>query len=183
VRGLRSKELQVLVCVILAVGLAAVVVGCGGSKSRDVNVADGEYYSEDEFESMSSRNKSDYCKVLNSELDGAQASNQRIQTEIQDAKDLIQSIRRQIVPIEQEVLQLESAIRTVRDQIEEVKALPAEYKIKDGDSLTLISMKEDIFNDIEKWTAIFEANQDKIDDPWFIFPDTVLVIPRDWPTD
>jgi chromosome segregation ATPase len=169
--------------VILAVGLVAVVLGCGGSKSRDVSVAGGDYYSEDEFESLSSGKKSDYCKMLNSELDVAQAEHQRIQTEIQDTKDLIQSIRRQIVPIEQEVLQLESAIRTVRDQIEAVKALPAEYKIKDGDSLTLISMKEEIFNDIEKWTAIFEANQDKIDDPWFIFPDTVLVIPRNWPTD
>ena len=181
--GLRSKRLGVLVCVILAVGLVAVVVGCGGSKSSGVNVAGGEYYSEDEFESLSSGGKSDYCKALNSELDGAQAEHQRIQTEIQNTKDLIQSIRRQIVPIEQEVLQLESAIRTVRGEIEEVKALPAEYKIKDGDSLTLISMKEGIFNDIEKWTAIFEVNQDKIDDPWFIFPDTVLVIPRDWPTD
>jgi len=183
VRGSRSNKVQVLVCVVLAVELIAVMVGCGGSKGRDLNVAGGEYYSEDEYATLSSGGKSNYCKTLNSELDVAQADHLRVQTEIQDTKDLIQSIRRQIVPIEQEVLQLESAIRTVRDQIEEVKALPAEYKIKDGDSLTLISMKEEIFNDIEKWTSIFEANQDKIDDPWFIFPDTVLVIPRDWPTD
>jgi hypothetical protein len=182
-RGVSLKRLRLFTCLLLALELVLVTAGCGGAKHRQVNVATGEYYSEDEFESLSSGKRSDYCKQLSSELDVAQADHQRIQTEIQDSKDLIQSIRRQIVPIEQEVLQLESAIRTVRDQIEAVKALPAEYKIKDGDSLTLIAMKQEIYNDIEKWQRIFEANQDKIDDPWFIFPDTVLVIPRDWPTD
>lgn len=181
--GLMTKRLRFFVYAILAVELVAVMVGCGGSKHRNVSIEAGEYYSEDELKSLSSGRRSDYCKQLTSELDTAQKDHQRIQTEIQATKDLIQSIRRQIVPIEQEVLQLESAIRTVTDEIEAVKALPAEYKIKDGDSLTLISMKEDIYNDIEKWSRIFEANQDKVDDPWFIFPDTVLVIPRDWPTD
>jgi chromosome segregation ATPase len=183
VSGLITKRLRFFVYAILAVELVAVMVGCGGSKHRNVSIEAGEYYSEDELASLSSGRRSDYCKQLTSELGAAEQDHQRVQTEIQDTKDLIQSIRRQIVPIEQEVLQLESAIRTVTDEIEAVKSLPAEYKIKDGDSLTLISMKEDIFNDIEKWNRIFEANQDKIDDPWFIFPDTVLVIPRDWPTD
>ncbi len=178
-----ANRIRFFVCALLAVELVVVMVGCGGSKHRNVTIADGEYYSEDEFESLSSGRRSDYCKQLTSELDGAQKDHQRVQSEIQDAKDQIQAIRRQIVPIEQEVLQLESAIRTVNDQIAVVKALPAEYKIKAGDSLTLISMKEEIYNDIEKWQKVFEANQDKIDDPWFIFPDTVLVIPRDWPTD
>ena len=170
------------VVAVTAVTLAA-VVGCGGSKSRKIDVTAGEYYSEDEYASLSGGQKSNYCKQLTERMSQVQQAHQDLQKEIQDAKDLTQSIRRQIVPIEQQVLRLESRIRTLNDQIEAVKALPKEWLIKEGDTLTLIAMKPEIYNDIEKWTRIFEANGDKIDDPYYIFPDTVLVIPRDWPTD
>ena len=158
-------------------------VGCTGSKIRNVNIAAGEYYSEEEYESLSGSQKSNYCRQLTSEMAVADSEYQGKQKEIQDTKDLIQSIRQQIVPIEQEVLAHESDIRSLNDKIGAVKALPTVWKIKPGDTLTLIAMKEDIYKDIEKWFRIFEANQDKIEDPYYIFPDTVLVIPRDWPTD
>jgi predicted nucleic acid-binding Zn-ribbon protein len=157
--------------------------GCAGSKSRPVNVVDGEYYSEDEYEMLSGSQKSNYCKELTGELAVANTAYEDKQKDIQDAKDLIQSIRKQIVPIEQEVLRLESDIRTLNTEIDGVKALPTEWKIKEGDTLTLISMNEKVYNDIEKWWKIFEANKDIIEDPYYIFPDTVLVIPRDWPVD
>jgi len=32
-----------------------------------------------------------------------------------------------------------------------------------------------------KWPRIYRANTDKIEDPEWIYPDTVLVIPREWP--
>ena len=167
----------------VAVLVGGTINGCSGSKNRNINVSDGEYYSEDEYEKLSGGQKSNYCKELSAQLNSAEAEHQRMQKEIQDTKDLIQSIRRQIVPIEQEVLKLESEIRTLNDKIATVEALPKEWIIKDGDTLTLIAMKKEIYNDIEKWTRIFQANNDIIDDPYFIFPDTVLVIPRDWPTD
>jgi chromosome segregation ATPase len=176
-----SRPLLNVVMLTLVTG--AFIGGCAGSKSRGVDVGAGEYYSADELDALSRRQKSNYCDALGAELESAQNEQQRMQKEIQDAKDTIQALRKEVVPIEQEVLALESRIRTLDDQIEEVMALPGEWKIKDGDTLTLIAMKENIYNDIEKWTKIFEANQDKIDDPYFIFPDTVLVIPRDWPTD
>jgi len=172
-----------LIVLILTLVAGAVISGCAGSKSRGVEVGEGDYYSEDEFDALSRRQKSNYCDALNAELDAAQNEHQQMQQEIQDAKDTIQALRKAVVPIEQEVLALESRIRTLNDQIEEVRALPGEWTIKDGDTLTLIAMKANIYNDIEKWTKIFEANHDKIDDPYYIFPDTVLVIPRDWPTD
>lgn len=148
-----------------------------------MNVSAGEYYSPAQYSSLSAKQRANYCSALSSELDSAQAELQQKEKEIQDAKDLIQSIRRQIVPIEQEVLRLESDIRSLNGKIDAVEALPTELVIKEGDTLTLIAMKKEIYNDIEKWWKIFEANEDKIQDPWYIFPDTVLVIPRDWPTD
>jgi septal ring factor EnvC (AmiA/AmiB activator) len=168
---------------VLALQLTLYVGGCAGSKTRAVNVTAGEYYSEDEYESLSSGKRSDYCQQLTSEMAVSQKEYEAKQKEMQDTKDLIQSIRKQIVPIEQEVLQLESDIRSLNDKIDQVKALPKEWKIKLGDTLTLIAMQENVYNDIEKWWKIFEANQDKIADPWYIFPDTTLVIPRDWPAE
>jgi len=65
----------------------------------------------------------------------------------------------------------------------DVEALPKLWSVRAGESLSLISGYDQIYNDIDKWEKIFEANLDKIVDPYYIFPDTVLVIPRDWPTD
>lgn len=178
-----KSGLPYFVGLLLVAQIGMYASGCTGSKVRNVSVKAGEYYSESEYEALPSSRQNDYCGELETEMMASEQIMTKRQNDIQEAKDLIQSIRRQIVPIEQEVLALESDIRSLNDQIESVKALPKEYLIKTGDTLTLIAMKENIYNDIEKWTRIFEANQDKIEDPYYIFPDTVLVIPRDWPTD
>jgi nucleoid-associated protein YgaU len=166
-----------------AVTAAVYLVGCASNVARTVNVGAGEYYSEDEYDLLGNRAKSSYCNELQAEMTGSQTEFDRVTREIQDAKDLIQSIRRSIVPIEREVLQLESDIRTLEDDIADVKALPSEWHIRAGESLTIIAMQKNVYNDIDKWWRIFDANRIKIDDPYYIFPDTVLVIPRDWPTE
>ena len=166
---------------MIQVGVYA--AGCSRGVKQKVDVSAGQYYSEAEFASLSASQRSKYCGQLTAEFDTVQADYHAKEKEIQDAKDLIQSIRQQIVPIEQEVLRLESDIRSVNDKIETVKALPTQIVVKEGDTLTLIAMRKDVYNDIDKWWKIFDANKSKIQDPWYIFPDTVLVIPRDWPTD
>lgn len=174
-RGILGVGCSVALCVWAA--------GCSGSKVKPVNVAAGEYHSEEDQAALSRSEKSAYCAALTKELTGAQQAFQQKQKEIQDAKNLTQSIRQQIVPIEQEVLKLESDIRSVNDKIAAVKALPRTYKIRPGDWLSLIAMQKTVYNDVDKWLRIFEANRDKIEDPYYIFADTVLVIPRDWPVD
>jgi nucleoid-associated protein YgaU len=163
--------------------VALYAVGCGGPKLRKVNVSEGDYYSEDEWASLSSRQKDAYCRTLTTEMDATQAEFEAKTTELQDTKDLIASTRQQVVPVERQVHELEAEIRDLNSQIDEVKALPTTYTVKPGDWLTTIARNEKIYNDMDKWWKIFEANKDKIDDPYYIFPDTVLVIPRDWPVE
>lgn len=178
----RDKKLVFCFLAALLVGqIAFYSAGCTGSKMRNVKVSAGEYYSEDEYDLLGNRSKSEYCKQLQGEMTVSQNEFERVNREIEDAKDLIQSTRRQIVPVEREVLRLESDIRSLEDAIADVKALPTEWRIRAGESLTIIAMQKDVFNDIDKWWRIFDANRVKIDDPYYIFPDTVLVIPRDWP--
>jgi len=169
----------------IAGGVAAVAVvvasGCGGSKVRKVNVDSGEYYSEDEYELLTDGEKNDYCSNLTGELGQTENTRDTRQKELEDTRAAIESIRQQIIPIDRQTLNLEADIRTLRGQIEEVKALPRTYRVRPDDSLSLIASYDDIYNNLDSWWKIFEANEDKIDDPYYIFPDTVLVIPRDWP--
>ncbi|UCG52526.1 MAG: LysM peptidoglycan-binding domain-containing protein [Candidatus Latescibacterota bacterium] len=178
-----KTTLIILLIVSLVVTMGFVVSGCGGSKHRQIDVSEGDYYSEDEIEALPASKRSRYCQDLQAVLGSTRQEFDAKTQQLEETRTLTRSLRDQIVPIEREVLQLESDIRTLNDQIEEVKALPTEYVIKEGESLTAIAMRPEIYNDIDKWERIFQANQDKIDDPYFIFPDTVLVIPRDWPTD
>ena len=173
-----------LVCVALVtVGIPLLSIGCGGTRLRQVKVAAGEYYSEDEYTLLSDGQKDAYCSDLDREMGLTQQNFEAITTAIEEAKDLTVSIRQQIIPMETDVRRLEAEIRSLHDQIDEVKNLPTTWVIKEGESLTSIAMRDQIYNDIDKWERIFEANQDKIQDPYYIFPDTVLVIPRDFPTD
>ena len=53
---------------------------------------------------------------------------------------------------------------------------PILYKVKEGDSLGLIAMK--FYEKASKWTLIYEANMDKIDDPQRLKPGMELIIPE-----
>ena len=180
---LTKTTLIIILIAVIAVPIGIISGGCSGSKQRQVNISEGEYYSEDELLEMSDKKKSAYCQDLEAELTRTQQENDVKTKELPETRDLTRVLRAKIGPIEREVLQLESDVRSLNDLIAEVKALPTIYTVKDGDSMSYISSRPEIYNDIEKWWRIFEANQDKIDDPFYVFPDTTLVIPRDWPTD
>jgi nucleoid-associated protein YgaU len=49
------------------------------------------------------------------------------------------------------------------------------YTVKEGDSLSLIAMRE--YGDTDQWRRIFEANRDIIDNPDLIHPGQTLQIP------
>ena len=175
-----------LVALIVAALVAPLVVvsgGCSRSKKREVDVSAGEYYGEDELLEMSDRSKNKYCQDLGTELTRTQAEFEAKTQDLKDTREAVDATRLAIDPVEREVLRLESDIRTLNDLIAEVRALPTTWTVKDGESLSLISSFPEDYNDVEKWWKIFEANQDKVDDPFYVFPDTVLVIPRDLPTD
>lgn len=56
------------------------------------------------------------------------------------------------------------------------------YKVEKGDTLWAISSSSDRYNDPFAWPLIFKSNKDKIQDPDLIYPNQMLVIPKD-PTD
>jgi hypothetical protein len=178
--GVRAFYTAFRLVVVIAV-LGVLVAGCSRSTGRHVDVSAGEYYSQEEYEELSNKEKENYCSVLNTELNKLQGQADEKQNELTTTRKQIESLKSQITPIERELLRVESDIRSLTNQIAELEALPKAWIIQSGECLWIIAGYEDIYSDPVKWPRIFRANTDKIEDPEWIYPDTVLVIPRDWP--
>jgi len=168
-----------LTVLLLVLGLLA--GGCGGSKGRQVDIDAGEYYSQEEYAELSNKEKEQYCAALETELSGLQGAVEEKRSELTATRKQIESLKNQITPIERELLRIDSDIRSLSNQIEELAALPENWNIQPGECLWIIAGYEDIYSDPVKWPRIYRANMNKIEDPEWIYPDTVLVIPRDWP--
>jgi nucleoid-associated protein YgaU len=172
----RGRAVAAVVCLA---GL--VVAGCGRSSGRQIDVSAGEYYSEEEYVELSRKEKERYCEALDQELNLLQGQVEERRSELTTTRKQIDSLKNQITPIERELLRIDSDIRSLTSQIEDLEALPKTWNIQSGECLWIIAGYEDIYSDPVKWPRIFRANTDKIEDPEWIYPDTVLVIPRDWP--
>jgi nucleoid-associated protein YgaU len=167
------------------VGLTTLLLwglGCSGSKGLKVNVSAGEYYSEDEYEELSKAQKEAYCDALAKELALLKKTARDKESELKATEEHAEKLKKELGPIESQLLKLDSDIRTLKTQIAELEALPKQWTIRPGECLWTIAGYDSIYSDPVKWPRIFRANMDKIEDPDYIYPDTVLVIPRDWPT-
>ncbi len=169
---------------ILTLGTAAWMlsaVGCSRTSGREIRVSDGEYYSEEEYEELSGRQKERYCTALSSELNTLKSSVEQRQAELEATREQIDNLKAELGPVERELLRVESDIRTLTAQIEEFENLPKVWLIQPGECLWIIAGYEEIYADPVKWPRLYRANMDKIMDPWWIYPDTALVIDRSWP--
>lgn len=171
-----------MTCALVALACVA-MIGCGKTTGRTVNVGAGEYYSEAEWAELSNGERSRYCADLAAERDRLKAEVDTNQTRIQATRKSIESLRGQISPTEKEILRLESEIRTLTSQINQYEALPREYTVVVNDCLSIISNRDDIYADAYKWSRIYRANLDKIEDPVWIYPGMKLAIPRQLPTE
>jgi nucleoid-associated protein YgaU len=174
-------SLTTLRLILVMTLLGTVATGCSRSTGRAVDISAGEYYSEEEYAALSNKEKEAYCSSLDQELTMLQGEVDAKRGELTATRKQIESLKNQITPIERELLRIDSDIRSLTGQIEEMEALPKTWNIVPGECLWIIAGHEEIYADPVKWPRIFRANMDKIEDPEWIYPDTVLVIPRDWP--
>jgi len=179
---MNTRSAGILLLSVVASLFLLATAGCSGGKRKMVNVSQGEYYSEDEYEKLSRKEKEAYCEALSKELAMLKRGLEERKNELEATKENIEKMRKELGPIESELLKLDADIRTLQHQIQELEALPKTWRIKPGECLWTIAGNESVYADPVKWPRLFRANMDKVEDPDYIYPDTVLVVPRDWPT-
>jgi nucleoid-associated protein YgaU len=156
--------------------------GCSGTGGLKKNVEEGQYYSEDEYAKLSNSQKEAYCEALAKELALVKQGSSERETELTTTQAEMEKLRSELTPLEDNLLKIESDIRTMERSLQELEALPKTWTIKPGECLWTIAGYKDVYSDPVKWPRIYRANLGTaIIDPDYIFPDTVLVIPRDWP--
>lgn len=157
------------------------MAGCSGQKGLKVDVSEGEYYSEVEYEELSNSQKEAYCDALAKELALVNQGSAERESDLNANKTEIERLRSEIGPLEENLLQIDSDIRTLENRLNELESLPKTWVIKPGECLWTIAGHEDIYSDPVKWPRLYRANLGPVEDPDYIYPDTVLVIPREWP--
>lgn len=55
------------------------------------------------------------------------------------------------------------------------------YEVRDGETLSTISARPEVYDDPLLWPILYKANRDQIKDPRQIYPGQTLTIPRDTP--
>jgi nucleoid-associated protein YgaU len=166
-------------CALVAMSLAIVITWTAGAYA--VDVSKGQFYTEEEYQKLSKKDRLAYCEALAAEqarqqqmLTAAQADLSTEQTAVDALKAKVKQVDAELTPAQAEVSRLEA-------EIAELEGLPTSWTVKQGESLSRISGYTEIYSDPKKWTRIYRANRDRIQDPNLIYVGWVLAIPRGLP--
>ena len=81
-------------------------------------------------------------------------------------------IEPEVSPVLETPMESGSALNEVKE------SLPTTYKVKKGDTLWKIAGSKEIYGNPSKWTRLYEANKDQINDPDSLKPGITLKVPR-----
>jgi len=146
-----------------------------------VNISEGDFYTEEEYQDLSGKEREAYCASLAGERERQEMLLSEAQSKLDADKARLEELRAQLKKVDGELQPMKSRVQALEAEIAELEALPTEWAVKKGESLYKISGYTEIYSDPVKWPRIYRANRDKIQDPWLIFPGWVLQIPRGLP--
>jgi nucleoid-associated protein YgaU len=168
---------------ILAAAAVVFSGGCERAKVREADVTAGDYYGEDEIAALEPERAETYCRDLETIKTRTQEEFDAKSQELAKLNETIAAARARRDQLDRELLANEAEIRTLNDQIAEIKKLPIEWRIRVGDDLKDIAALTQVYDDSLKWWRLFEANKNILLDPHYCLADTTIVIPRDWPAE
>jgi hypothetical protein len=147
-----------------------------------VDVSEGEFYTEEEYQKLGGEEREAYCNSLAMEKEKQENLLSEAQSQLDSERAQIDDLKAQITKADSELQPLQAQIAKLEKEIAELEALPKQWTVKKGECLYMISGYTEIYSDPTKWPRIYRANRDKIEDPSLIYPGWVLRIPRDLPT-
>jgi nucleoid-associated protein YgaU len=174
------SKMKKSILVIAAVSLA--ILSILATSVLAVDVSRGQFYTEEEYQKLSGKEREVYCTSLAGEKEKQAALLGQATADLDGAKASAVDLRAQLKQVDAELDPIESEVSKLEREIAELEALPTEWTVKSGESLSKISGYEEIYSSPVLWPRIYRANRDKIEDPNLIFPGWLLAIPRGLPT-
>ena len=167
--------------VMMLAAMSLAIVSLLVSSVLAVDVSRGQFYTEEEYQKLSGKEREAYCASLASEKDKQQSLLGQAQSKLDQEQAAIDDLKAQLKKVDSELDPLESEVARLEREISELEALPTEWTVRKGESLYRISGYEEIYSDPVRWPRIYRANRDRIEDPNLIFPGWLLKIPRGVP--
>jgi hypothetical protein len=178
---LRMLNRKALFFLVLIPAILVVAAGCSRYTPRPIDISQGEYYEDEEYQKLSKNDREEYCATLATELDSLQGRSESAETQFEANKDEITRLTRELRDAERDYSRLTTNIDELSRQISALEALPKEWKLIYGECLWTLSGNEEIYGDPLKWTRIWRANFEMIEDPDWVLAGWTLKIPRHWP--
>ena len=175
---MNKRILIVMVFIPLIVVLAA---GCSRHKPREIDITAGEYYEDEEYQKLSKKDREQYCVDLSTELDTLQSRSETARNQLEQNKEDIQTLTRDLRDSEREYSRLRNQVDELTLQLQDLALLPGEWKLVYGECLWIVAGYEQIYGDPLKWTRLWRGNYDKIEDPDWVMAGWTLNVPRTWP--
>jgi hypothetical protein len=168
--------LLIIVMMILALG-----AGCSSHKPRPIDISQGEYYEDEEYEKLSKSDREEYCLKLAEELEDLKARSEKAESELTGNREKIRNLTKELRDAERDYTTLTAQIDELTRQKEELEALPKTWVLQYGECLWIVAGYEDIYGDPLKWPRLWRGNKNLIEDPDWVLAGWELKVPRTWP--
>lgn len=164
---------------LVALSLAIVISWTAGAYA--VDVSQGQFYTEEEYQKLSKKDRQAYCEALAAEQARQQQLAADAQAELTSGQAALGALKAKVDAVDAQLKPAQAEVSRLEAEIAELEALPTSWTVKQGESLSRISGYTEVYSDPRKWTRIYRANRDRIQDPNLIYVGWVLAIPRGLP--
>jgi nucleoid-associated protein YgaU len=155
--------------------------GCSRHKARPIDISQGEYYEDEEYQKLSKKDREVYCIALAEELEDLKARSEQAESELTQNKEDIRNLTKELRDAEREYSTLSTQIDELTRQKEELEALPKSWVLQYGECLWIVAGYEEIYGDPLKWPRLWRGNKDMVEDPDWVLAGWELKVPRTWP--
>ena len=167
--------------IIIMLAAMSLVTAFAATSALAADVSKGQFYTEEEYQKLSKDDREAYCASLADEMTKQKNMLSDYQGKLEAEQKKVADLKAQIAKVDAELNPMKTKAAALQKEIDYYNSLPKQWTVKGGESLYKISGYEEIYADGTKWTRIYRANRDKIQDPNLIYVDQVLAIPRGLP--
>ena len=174
----RKNIVLLLIVIPMVLMLGA---GCSRHKARPIEISQGEYYEDEEYQKLSKKDRETYCIALAEGLEDLKVRSEEAETELTENKEDIKNLTKELRDAERQYSTLSTQITELTRQKEELEALPKSWVLQYGECLWIVAGYEEIYGDPLKWPRLWRGNKILVEDPDWVLAGWELKVPRTWP--